>query len=686
VDDAVRELARDAGIASDWIDAADRPQRVAIEPLRAVLSALGLFCATSADITDSRARLRATSAKPPPLVTATAQVPTDLHGFGRGEDAAAELLLESGDTVPITLCANRDALTAPPIAEPGYHRLRFAEREITLAVAPRRCVTVADIARDEKLYGLGVQLYALRRKDDGGVGDTRALRELLTSAARDCADAIALSPVHSLFAADPRHYGPYSPSSRLFLNPLLADPADLFDQDRVARAMTDVDGEPARFQHDRMIDWPRVGLAKYALLRRLFDDFAADDLAQASALASDFQSFVREGGDRLREHALFEALHEHWYASEGAKWNWNEWPSEWRDPQAPAVARFADANPRVVQFHTFLQWVAARSFAAVQRGARDAGMRIGLIFDLAVGMSPGGSHAWSRQQDLLLGLSIGAPPDLFNPRGQDWGLTGFSPQSLVATGFEPFIATLRAAMRSAGGVRIDHAMGLTRLWLVPRGASPTEGAYLRYPVDDLLRLIALESHRHRAIVIGEDLGTVPPDFRARLSEIGMFGMDVLWFQRKEQAFLAPREWRRDAVAMTSTHDLPTVAGWWEGADIATRAALGLVADDGQEITQRAEDRTELWRAFGEAGVVARDALLPESAGPAVDAAIAFTARSPSPLALVPMEDILGLTEQPNLPGTIDEHPNWRRRLDAPACDILDAAEVRSRLNTLRERE
>ena len=288
-------------------------------------------------------------------------------------------------------------------------------------------------------------------------------------------------------------------------------------------------------------------------------------------------------------------------------------------------------------------------------------MRIGLISDVAVGMNPGGSHAWSRPQDLLLGLSVGAPPDLFNTRGQDWGLTAFSPQALLSTGFEPFIATLRAAMRAAGGVRIDHAMGLTRLWLVPRGAPPSEGAYLTYPLDDLLRLIALESHRHRAIVIGEDLGTVEPEFRERMAQAGIAGMDVLWFQRDGKKFLPPAKWRRDAVAMTSTHDLPTVAGWWRGADIETRAKLGL-ADEARERKERAQDRKSLWSAFRKDGVTTKTMPPSSEPAPAVDAAVAFTAQSPAPLALIPIEDVLGLTEQPNLPGTIDEHPNWRRRL------------------------
>jgi 4-alpha-glucanotransferase len=332
----------------------------------------------------------------------------------------------------------------------------------------------------------------------------------------------------------------------------------------------------------------------------------------------------------------------------------------------------------------FLQWLAARSFSAVQDDARRNGMRIGLISDIAVGMNPGGSHAWSRPHDLLLGLSVGAPPDLFNTRGQDWGLTAFSPQALLGTGFESFIATLRAAMRAAGGVRIDHAMGLTRLWLVPRGASPADGAYLSYPLDDLLRLIALESHRHRAIAIGEDLGTVQPDFRRRMTGAGIAGMDVLWFQRDGRGFLPPPQWRSDAVAMTSTHDLPTVAGWWSGADIGTRAELGL-ADGRRETKARTQDRKALWSTFRAGGVTTANE--PSSSKPetAVDAAIAFTARSPAALALIPIEDVLGLVAQPNLPGTIDEHPNWRQRLETPSAELLDAPRVRARLKTLRER-
>lgn len=646
MDEAVRTLAREAGILVAWTDAANQPQRVSVGSLRRILDALGYPSASKSDIADSRERLRA------------------LEGGARAFYTA-----KNGEPIVV------GSVTLPPIREPGYHVLEHGGREITVAVAPPRCVTFDDVAPKARMYGLAAQLYALRQDGDAGFGDAGALADFVKHAARQGADAVALSPTHSLFASDHAHYAPYSPSSRLFINPLYADPAIIFGNERVARAA------PVETR-DGLIDWPQTARQKYESLRHLYEDFAANELQrEGDASAADFRSFERSGGDRLRDHAMFEALHARWFAEQ--KWDWREWPEGWRDNGRLEARAFVERDPTASQFHVFLQWLADCSFAHAQRAARDAGMRIGLISDLAVGMSPGGSHAWSRPQDLLPGLNIGAPPDLFNARGQDWGLTGFSPQALIASGYEPFIATLRAAMRHAGGVRIDHAMGLARLWLVPQGASPAEGAYLTYPFDDMLRLIALESHRHRAVVIGEDLGTVEPGFREKIAAAGIAGMDVLWFQRDGEDFMPPTEWRRDAVAMTSTHDLPTVAGWWSGADIGTRDGLGL-ADAPRETKERAKDRASLWNAFREAGVVDAGASAHDEAA-AVDAAIAFAARSPAPLALIPMEDVLGAVEQPNLPGTIDEHPNWRRRLAQPADRLLDAPQVRARLETLRER-
>lgn len=681
MDDAVRELAHLAGIANDWTDANGHPRRVGVESLRAILAALGYPYGTEAECRESRLRLLDT-ARRAPLVTATVGSPISLGGYDIARGRFGEIESEDGNKIDVTLQLVDGKLIAPAVDHPGYHRLRFGDSEVTLAVAPRRCVTVADIAPGERLWGLAVQLYGLRRDGDGGIGDTTALRMLATSARRYGADAIALSPTHSLFPADVSRYGPYSPSSRLFLNPLHADPVDVFGEERVAAAGSD---EREHWEDAALIDWPAAARAKFALLERLFENFVAHDLRNETALARDFRSFAHDGGDYLQSHALFEALHRKWFGAREPVWNWSEWPAHWRDPAGVAATRYAADESKAIQYQVFLQWIADRSFAAGQAHARDRGMRIGLIADLAIGMDRGGSHAWARQRDLLLGLSIGAPPDALGPQGQDWGLTGFSPQALVANGYEPFLATLRAAMRHAGGVRIDHAMGLARLWLIPQGAPPTEGAYLTYPLDDLLRLIALESHRRNAIVIGEDLGTVPHDFRSCMSDVGIFGMDVLWFTRDADGFAPPAQWRADAVAMTSTHDLPPVAGWWSDTDIATREALDLMADAAAEREARENDRGVLWRAFERAGVAQGSQPAPDMPAPAVDAAVRFVAQAASPLALIPIEDVLGLKDQPNLPGTTDQHPNWRRRLDAPASTVLDAPAAQPRLTALRER-
>lgn len=675
---ALRTIAKQVGIASDWVDAAGKKQHVTEASLQRILAALGFPAGTAAELKQTGERLRHHHERLPPLITATVGEPIRLTGLNAEAKAKGEVVFEDGGSEPIAIRRTRTGAVAAPQSRPGYHTLCVGNQEVKVAVAPPRALTVNDIAPGEKLWGLAVQLYSLRRRGDGGIGDTGALAKLAETAAAQGAAAVALSPVHALFSADPSRFGPYSPSSRLFLNPLLADPTALFGEARVAAASGSA-STAEKLEHGELIDWPAAARQKYALLHRLFDDFTTHDEASGrTALARDFASFRHEGGALLEGHALFEALHRKWIDSDPSVWSWSEWPAEWRDPNSDTVRRFAASEAKAIAFQVFAQWIADRAFRTAQQRARDAGMRIGLMADLAIGMDRGGSHAWSRQHDLLLGLSVGAPPDLFNTVGQDWGLTGFSPQALRAGGYEAFLATLRAAMRHAGGVRIDHVMGLTRLWLIPQGAPSAEGAYLAYPIDDLLRLIALESHRHRAIVIGEDLGTVPPGFRDILARAGIAGMDVLWFQRDGEAFMPPDAWRSDAVAMTTTHDLPTVAGWWTGADIETRAAIGLSAGD-DELGQRATDRKELWGAFIEAGVTSAAQPAPDQSDAAIDAALNFVAMAPDALMLVPIEDALGLKDQPNVPGTTDQHPNWRRRLPGTVDTLLDAPKVKARL-------
>ena len=668
-DEMLRDLARRAGIAVEWQDYAGQPRVVAPPVLRRVLAALGLPADTSRELSSSRRLLtkRSSLADLPPLVTAVAGRPTRLD-VGGNEAQPAELVLERGDTRQVALLPARGRLRIPAIAESGYHRLRMEDREIVLAVSPARCRSIEDVVPDARLWGLAAQLYGLSHPGDVGIGDLAGAADLARVAGAKGADAIALSPMHALFAADPGRFGPYAPSSRLFLNPLHAAPELVFGQ--AARE----EGMPA----NGLIDWSEASAAKYALLRKVFDLFLDGD-DWDGPLGADFGRFRADAGPLLYEHACFEALQ----AARMPQREWRSWPADLRDPRGPAVAFFAASHPEEILFHQFLQWISDRSVVAAQNAARQAGMRIGLIGDLAVGMDPAGSHAWSRQGDILLGLTIGAPPDLLNPRGQDWGLTGFSPRSMEANGFAPFLATLRAAMRHVGGIRVDHAMGLARLWLIPEGASPADGAYLNYPVSDLLRLLALESVRHNVVVIGEDLGTVPEGFHDMLEQSGIHGMRVLWFERDAQTgFVSPRGWGSTDVAMTSTHDLPTVAGWWKGSDIDVRhqhGRLGEGVDPDSVRKQREQDRPRLWNAFVREHVGEGPVPNPDETDRVVDAAVRFIAKTEVPLSLIPLEDLLGQVEQPNLPGTVTEHPNWRRRLPVSADVVLEDEAVARRI-------
>jgi len=681
-DAELRALADAAGVAVEWDNYAGEPREVAPDALRRALTALGFPCETQREIAESRERPAPSPglAGLPPLVTATAGTTTRLP---LGSEAArhALLLTETGGERDIRLRPSRGGVEMPVVSEPGYHRLLIGEREIVLAVAPERATGVGEVAANAHPWGLAAQVYGLRRAGDGGIGDAQCVAELAASAARRGADMLALSPVHALFPAEPHRFGPYSPSSRLFLNPLHAAPELLFEPARVtaAAAQAGVADQLARLETLDLIDWPAAAHAKLALLRALFAQFSADsDIPDA--LRADFAQFQADGAELLADHARFEAIQAEQIARDPGLGDWRRWASDLRDARGPAVDAFAQAHRREVLFHVFLQWVADRSLGVAQHQARRAGMRVGLVADLAVGMDPTGSHAWSRPGHILNGLSIGAPPDLFNPNGQQWGITSFSPQALRAGGFAPFLATLRAALRNAGGVRIDHAMGLQRLWVVPEGVSPADGAYLKYPLTDMLRLLALESHRHRAIVVGEDLGTVPEGFRPAFDQHGIHGMRVLWFERDEEGFTEPARWDRGAMAMTSTHDLPTLAGWWQGADIALRAEHGVLGPDQHPDELEAEretDRAALWQAITRSG--AGSGRQPDQADRFVDAALRHVAGAACALCLLPLEDVLGQVEQPNLPGTTDEHPNWRRRMPRPAADLLDEPRVAQRL-------
>lgn len=660
---ALHTLAEEAGLQIDWEDAMGEAQRVSDAALQGVLAALALPADTDAAIADSRERLRADRAAACNFVSADVGAPI-LLPVECGKPGLATLVLENGDQRAVTVTAGANGLEVPPVTVRGYHDLHLGDRAIRLAIAPKRCFGVQDAAPGRRIWGPAVQIAALQGEAHAAFGDFGTLAETARAFAARGADAMAISPVHALFPADASRYSPYAPSSRLFLNVLYADP-------RLVEAPT------AETASAELIDWSQAIPQRLADLRRAYDQ-RSDRVRQAVA------DHARDAGDELERHARFDALHAHFFAQDGAT-GWQGWPSAYHDPAGEAVSHFATDHAEEIGFYVFLQWLAKRSLDAAQQAAKDGGMALGLIADLAVGMDGGGSHAWSRRDDLLTGLSLGAPPDLLGPDGQSWGITGFSPRALQRTGFDAFIATLRAALDHAGGIRIDHALGLRRLWVVPEGASPKDGAYLTMPLDDMLRILAIESHAAQAVVIGEDLGTVPEGFRPKMDERGMLGMRVLPFERDEDGFVPPDQWSEEAAAMTGTHDLATVAGWWSGRDIDWTWQLGRTSradDEAADRAARAEGRTLLWNAFAAASVTEAPEPAPEDPAPVVDAAIAYVTGTPCQLAILPLEDLIGEVEQPNLPGTIDEHPNWRRRAAEPTDALLDRPEVARRLDIL----
>lgn len=672
-------LASRAGLAVDWIDANGRAQKVSPAVLRSVLTGLGHPAGSAQEIDASLLQLQQAQQNHqlPPLITADVGVSLDLSRyFDAG--TPCEIKLEDGATLNLNLDADAKLPGMVPV---GYQHVSIQDQHFTLAVAPAHCYSVADAVNDPtpRAWGLSAQLYALRRPGDGGFGDTQALEELARVAGERGAEAVAISPMHAMFSSDTGRYSPYSPSSRLFFNSLYAAPGTILGE-RALRTAIDATGltnQLRTLEEQPLIDWPVAAQAKQKILRALYDGFSQGE----HPLHEDFSSFRHTSGEALENHCRFEALQAE-RAARGESLDWRHWPEEWRDPRSATLAHFAEENADEIGFYAFCQWLIARCLERAQSAARSSGMGIGLIADLAVGADGGGSQAWSRQDELLASLTVGAPPDILNRSGQGWGISAFSPEGLVRNGFRAFIEMLRANFAHAGGLRIDHVMGLQRLWVIPNDAPPRDGAYLYYPVDDLLRLLALESHRHQAIVLGEDLGTVPDGLREKLIARSILGMRVLLFEQDNTHFKPILDWPDNALATTSTHDLPTLNGWWHGHDIDWNARLDLI-DSHTEMDwrkHREREREGLRQVLNQDPQNFREEH--RETDQVLDASVRFLGHTRAPLVLLPLEDALGIEEQANLPGTIDTHPNWRRRLAGPSQALLDHPDAARRLEIL----
>ncbi len=546
-----------------------------------------------------------------------------------------------------------------------------------LLLSPPKCYEPPAIRSGRRLWGLAVQLYTVRSRRNWGIGDFGDLKALIHWLAPRGAGFIGLNPLHALAPADPDRASPYSASSRHFLNVLYVSVPDVPEFHDCAAARARTDELAARLEDLRaaaLVDYRGVAGVKLEILELLYRDFCDRHLARGTERASAFRGFAAAGGRMLQMHARFDALDAHFRATLGAMSGWLSWPEEFRDPEGPAARRFAEENAQRIEYYSYLQWLAHEQLAGAQALARELGMPIGVYGDYAVGTHPSGSETWVDQTGYRLGAEIGAPPDPLALKGQGWGLPPPDPVILESRHLESFISLIRNNMRCYGALRLDHVMSLFRLWWVPAGRSPVEGAYVHYPLHQLLTALALESARSTCAVVGEDLGVVPDEMRRAMPEFGLYHYKVLLFEKDQDRFRRPSEYVRDALATVTTHDMPTLRSFWEGRDIDLRSALRLYPTP--ELEQdvraaRARDREALLGALEDEGLLPS---APGSPGEPFTLELAhalhlYLARSSAALAAVQIEDLLGMTEPVNVPGTHHEYPNWQRKLNGDLEDL-----------------
>lgn len=702
--DDLQRLASLAGVLPSYRDAWGEERQVPLSTQRALLSALGLPANEPDEV---RAAIRSIEERPyrtaldravvtrrtrsgrvripVSLSTKRASIPIAWRfeaESGRAREGRLRLdqldLIDQrsidGETI------ERRTFVLPFAVAPGYHRFHLlldgeAGSEglsLPVIVVPQRCYAGQPGAQTQRMWGMTLQLYGLRSRRNWGIGDFTDLASMAGIAARLGASAVGLNPLHALFPANPAHASPYSPSHRQFLcvwNIDIEAVADLAECDEAQKRITSADFrvalEQVRALH--LVDYEKVAALKRPVLELLYDSFRGKHLVSGdgtSARVQDFRRFQREKGESLEQLGLFQALSEHF----GPNTSWPQWPAAYRSPRSPEVADFARSHRKRIEFFHYLQWQAAEQLAKASMVAGAAGMAVGLYHDLALAPDAGGAEAWANQSLLAQGARLGAPPDDWNQKGQNWGLPPYNPLALTAAAYRPFAAVIRANMQHGGALRIDHAMGLERMYWIPEGADAHEGGYVRYPVDELIGILALESQRQKCLVIAEDLGTLPQGFHERMRKAAMLSYRLLYFTRDAKGgFLTPRRYPHPAAVAVATHDLATLAGYWRGRDLEVRSRLGLYPSQAAQkaaVAQRAHDRRELIRALKREGLLASDHA-EDGSFFSLDLALAvyrFLARTPARLLLLSPADVLGDEDQVNMPGTVSEYPNWRATL------------------------
>ena len=548
--------------------------------------------------------------------------------------------------------ASEHAIEWPTDLPMGIYRLQVSDgaatEDVPLISAPERAFG----GEFDRCWLIAVQLYGVRSARNWGMGDFTDLASLVELADQLGADGIGLNPLHALFDDRPGDCSPYSPNSRLFLNALYIDVEKLpeFQPDAATGEVL------ARLRAGDAVDYVSVAALKWRALRSAFTAFKANARPDRQ---QDFDKFRTERGALLSHFACFEALRHKFRKP------WWEWPEEWRQPdEARCAALRQSEDSAEIEFVEFVQWTADRQLGAAADLARKLGMKVGLYLDVAVGVQADGFDAWNEQVAISRHLGVGAPPDPLNTAGQTWGLAGFNAAGLERESFAPYRDMLRASMRHAGAIRLDHVLGLKRLYLVPQGFTARDGVYVQMPFEALLAVTAQESVANRCVVIGEDLGTVPEGFRDQIADWGVWSYLVMMFERDDAGvFRSLDHYLTNALVTFNTHDLSTYAGWRSFGDLKLKRSLGI--DPGESDDAR-------WHALAMLDEVLRHNAIERND---LYSIANFLARTKSRLLAVSLEDLLGVVDQPNIPGTIDEHPNWRRRLPVAIEDMTSTIDV-----------
>jgi 4-alpha-glucanotransferase len=667
---ALNELAQRCGIAESSTDAFGKTHTTSEATKKALLSAMHFEVSTEEEASQSLEQFRAKHQRvlPPVWVTLLSSndscLPLNLPSGTTSFDC--HIVLEDGTRRSgIELTSSADSgdlkLQLPANLPFGYHRLETTNSDgfCSLIVSPGKC-WLPESFQAAKYWGLAVQVYLLRSQQNWGHGDFTDLKRFAEACEAHGADIVGINPVHAGFIDLPESASPYSPSDRLLLNVLYIDLEKIpeFGSCEEAQAIVSKPAFQQKLKQARdqsLLDYKAVAEIKIPLLKLLFNTFEhLENLDRRSA----FQTFFEKRRDLLERCCTFQALREYFTDRDTDLKDCKDWPRDYQDVSSEAVQTFKQEHGDLVRFHVWMQWIADEQLKDAYEVCKR--MKIGLYRDLAVGAPVDGGEAWSRPSSFITGATVGAPADVWNPAGQDWGLAPSSPLAAREERYASFIDLIRTNMRYAGALRIDHAPALQRLYWIPKGMKPTDGAYIAYPMRDLIGILALESQRNQCIVIGEDLGTVPEGFSEALQEANILSYKVLLFERGEGGFYPPDLYPKLSMSVANSHDLPTLRGWWNEVDLETKSRLGLfpanAADDARQ--QRIDDKEKLITAL------VRQGFLPDSKPDRehfVEGCYSYLAATNSLLTLIQLDDVLGETEQVNVPATTAEYPNWRRR-------------------------